>query len=168
VVEPTPWATRACTTIKLTVVGATTTEGGDGAAVAEAMPPPFSAGEGLQNQTVVGAVGGAVPAPPAAGEGLHYQSVVGSNAVGGEAAAEGFFDLANAALVRYTVKECKQSEHAKGDNGGGGGASGGGGGGSSGAVELLVEQDQSLHNSCGGIVWESAFCLAAGAYTRSL
>ena len=121
------------------------------------MPPPCSAGEDLHYQTVVGAtaaVGGAVPAAPAAGEGLHYQSVVGGNAVGGEAAAEGFFDLANAALVRYTVKECKQSENGKGD-----GASGGGGG-SGGAVELLVEQDQSLHNSCGGIVWESAFCLA--------
>ena len=38
---------------------------------------------------------------------------------------------------------------------GGGGGRGGGGG-----VELIVEQDQSLHNSCGGIVWESAFCLA--------
>ena len=24
----------------------------------------------------------------------------------------------------------------------------------------MVEQDQSLHDCCGGIVWESAFCLA--------
>ena len=26
-------------------------------------------------------------------------------------------------------------------------------------VELVVEQDQSLHDSCGGIVWESAYAL---------
>ena len=77
---------------------------------------------------------------------LHYQSVIADAVTGagpgdarGEpgaepgAVAEGFFDLANADVVRYAVG---------GDD------------------ELVVEQDQSLHDSCGGIVWESAFCLA--------
>ena len=77
---------------------------------------------------------------------LHYQSVIADavdGAVAGDArgepgaepgaVAEGFFDLANADVVRYAVG---------GDD------------------ELVVEQDQSLHDSCGGIVWESAFCLA--------
>ena len=77
---------------------------------------------------------------------LHYQSVIADAVTGvppgdarGEpgaepgAVAEGFFDLANADMVRYAVG---------GDD------------------ELVVEQDQSLHDSCGGIVWESAFCLA--------
>ena len=76
---------------------------------------------------------------------LHYQSVIADAVTGvapgdarGEpgaepgAVAEGFFDLANADVVRYAV----------------------------GRDELVVEQDQSLHDSCGGIVWESAFCLA--------
>ena len=77
---------------------------------------------------------------------LHYQSVIadavtgtgpgdahGAPAAEPAAVAEGFFDLANADVVRYAVG---------GDD------------------ELVVEQDQSLHDSCGGIVWESAFCLA--------
>ena len=77
---------------------------------------------------------------------LHYQSVIADAVTGAErgdahdeptsapaAVAEGFFDLANADVVRYAVG---------GDD------------------ELVVEQDQSLHDSCGGIVWESAFCLA--------
>ena len=77
---------------------------------------------------------------------LHYQSVIADAVTGVErgdahdepasapaAVAEGFFDLANADVVRYAVG---------GDD------------------ELVVEQDQSLHDSCGGIVWESAFCLA--------
>ena len=76
---------------------------------------------------------------------LNYQSVIadavagaGSGDANGEpaaepaAVAEGFFNLANADVVRYAV----------------------------GRDELVVEQDQSLHDSCGGIVWESAFCLA--------
>ena len=37
------------------------------------------------------------------GETLHYQSVVHSAGADGAAAAEGFFDLANARCVRYTV-----------------------------------------------------------------
>jgi predicted nicotinamide N-methyase len=77
---------------------------------------------------------------------LHYQSVIADAVTGAERGdahdepasapakvAEGFFDLANADVVRYAVG---------GDD------------------ELVVEQDQSLHDSCGGIVWESAFCLA--------
>ena len=103
------------------------------------------------------------------GEGLHYQTVLKSGvADGGDdgaAAAEGFFELANASLVRFTVEEAGRGARITGmttgstedtRKGGNGGSSGVGGGG----VELLVEQDQSLHNSCGGIVWESAFCLA--------
>ena len=72
--------------------------------------------------------------PPS--ECLHYQKVVDdadSNGGGGAAAAEAFFELANASVLRYTVSE---------------------------KAELLVEQDQALQTSCGGIVWESAFCLA--------
>ena len=37
------------------------------------------------------------------GETLHYQSVVPDAGADGDAAAEGFFDLANARCVRYTV-----------------------------------------------------------------
>ena len=75
---------------------------------------------------------------------LHYQSVVDvssgvtSTDSGDELnpVAEGFFDLANAAVVKYSVGTGSHSS------------------------DLLVEQDQSLHDSCGGIVWESAFCLS--------
>ena len=101
------------------------------------------------------------------GEGLHFQTVVGGARPGADeeeeggaaaaAAAAGFFELANAALVRYTVKASKKNTTAYTDGGTSVpiGASSEGEG-----KELVVEQDQSLHDCCGGIVWESAFCLA--------
>ena len=95
------------------------------------------------------------------GETLHYQSVVPDAGTDGDAAAEGFFDLANARCVRYTVAVGEREAR----EGRGGGEQGDGetneASGSSRAdeVELVVEQDQSLHDSCGGIVWESAYAL---------
>ncbi len=95
------------------------------------------------------------------GETLHYQSVVPDAGADGDAAAEGFFDLANARCVRYTVAVGEREAR----EGRGGGEQGDGetneASGSSRAdeVELVVEQDQSLHDSCGGIVWESAYAL---------
>ena len=85
------------------------------------------------------------------GETLHYQSVVDSRADPDDACvAEGFFDLANAAVVRYSVggdaTDAANANAAANDR--------------TPRVELMVEQDQSLHDCCGGIVWESAFCLA--------
>ena len=85
------------------------------------------------------------------GETLHYQSVVDSRADPDDACvAEGFFDLANAAVVRYSVggdaPDAANADAAANDR--------------TPRVELMVEQDQSLHDCCGGIVWESAFCLA--------
>ena len=82
---------------------------------------------------------------------LHYQSVVDSRADPDDACvAEGFFDLANAAVVRYSVggdaPDAANADAAANDR--------------TPRVELMVEQDQSLHDCCGGIVWESAFCLA--------
>jgi hypothetical protein len=55
----------------------------------------------------------------------------------GAAAAEAFFDLANAPVVRYTVIERRESSSNDGCEQ------------KIKKVELLVEQDQSLHNSCG-------------------
>ena len=81
---------------------------------------------------------------------LHYQSVldkVSSHGVSGShdsldetaAVATGFFDLANADVVRYSVVRAAEDDNE---------------------LELTVAQDQRQHDSCGGIVWESAFCLA--------
>ena len=82
------------------------------------------------------------------GETLHYQSVVPTAAADGDAAAEGFFDLANAKCVRYTV--ARGELEALGGGGGDVGVSGDGEKATS--YELVVEQDQGLHDSCGGIV----------------
>ena len=99
--------------------------------------------------------------------GLHYDTAVRA---GGTDTA--FFELANAALVRFTVTENRAVDGGAGGSSGGGrggggsvrhgeeAAGGGGGSGSGSGVDLVVEQDQSLHDSCGGIVWESSFCLA--------
>ena len=96
------------------------------------------------------------------GETLHYQSVVPDAGADGDAAAEGFFDLANARCVRYTVA-VGEREAREGRGGGEGDGETNEASGSSRAdaseVELVVEQDQSLHDSCGGIVWESAYAL---------
>ena len=96
------------------------------------------------------------------GETLHYQSVVPDAGTDGDAAAEGFFDLANARCVRYTVA-VGEREAREGRGGGEGDGETNEASGSSRAdaseVELVVEQDQSLHDSCGGIVWESAYAL---------
>ena len=89
------------------------------------------------------------------GETLHYQSVVLTAGADGDAAAEGFFDLANAKCVRYTV--ARGELEALGGGGGDVGVSGDGEKATS--YELVVEQDQGLHDSCGGIVWESAYAL---------
>ena len=89
------------------------------------------------------------------GETLHYQSVVLTAGADGDAAAEGFFDLANAKCVRYTV--ARGELEALGAGGGDVGMSGDGEKATS--YELVVEQDQGLHDSCGGIVWESAYAL---------
>ena len=92
------------------------------------------------------------------GETLHYQSVVLTAGADGDAAAEGFFDLANAKCVRYTV--ARGELEALGAGGGDVGMSGDGEKASaSTSYELVVEQDQGLHDSCGGIVWESAYAL---------
>ena len=91
------------------------------------------------------------------GETLHYQSVVPTAAADGDAAAEGFFDLANAKCVRYTV--ARGELEALGGGGGDVGMSGDGEKAASTSYELVVEQDQGLHDSCGGIVWESAYAL---------
>ena len=72
---------------------------------------------------------------------LSYRAVVDAVAGEDEKVAEGFFDLANAPLVRYDVAPSAVEARAS-------------------PPALVLEQDQSLHNSCGGIVWESAFCLA--------
>ena len=88
---------------------------------------------------------------------LHYQSVVPTAAADGDAAAEGFFDLANAKCVRYTV--ARGELEALGAGGGDVGMSGDGEKAASTSYELVVEQDQGLHDSCGGIVWESAYAL---------
>ena len=123
---------------------------------------------------------GAMPGGDASS--LHYQTVVAAaakDAAGPAGVAEGFFDLANAEVVRYTLpvpsvgrgviekprgdgtyvpadgvlqaggRKCvskRERDHEVEDAGP--------------TVELRVRHDQSLHDSCGGIVWESAFCLA--------
>ena len=90
------------------------------------------------------------------GETLHYQRVVDPRADPDDArVAEGFFDLANAAVVRYSVggdaPDAANADAANADAAANDPTP---------RVELMVEQDQSLHDCCGGIVWESAFCLA--------
>mmetsp|Transcript_32724 Transcript_32724/g.84854 ORF Transcript_32724/g.84854 Transcript_32724/m.84854 type:complete len:313 (-) Transcript_32724:8-946(-) len=50
--------------------------------------------------------------------------------------AEGFFELANRKVVRCTFS----------------------------SVSIEVEQDTKLHDSCGGIVWETAYCLGKYAH----
>ncbi len=94
------------------------------------------------------------------GETLHYQSVVPGAGADGAAAAEGFFDLANARCVRYTVAVGeREAREGRGGGEGDGETNEASGSSRAGEVELVVEQDQSLHDSCGGIVWESAYAL---------
>ena len=77
-----------------------------------------------------------------------------------DAAAEGFFDLANARCVRYTVAVGeREAREGRGGGEGDGETNEASGSSRAGEVELVVEQDQSLHDSCGGIVWESAYAL---------
>ena len=77
------------------------------------------------------------------GETLHYQSGVPSAGADGAAAAEGFFDLATARCVRYTVavgeREAREGRGGEGD----GETNEASGSSRAGEVELVVEQTRA-------------------------
>ena len=62
--------------------------------------------------------------------------------------------------MRYTVAVGeREAREGRGGGEGDGETNEASGSSRAGEVELVVEQDQSLHDSCGGIVWESAYAL---------